>query len=134
MTELCCGYLSVWCIWLDVIIMSRTSFRVNLNSIVWLNIKKLLARIRRHIWSLNDINEIRTQNHLVCKRTLNHLAKLVKWLSCVVSNYLSGAFWLHVIVMKCVVSEWIYTTECRLSVLTALLNHLSILAKWLSVF
>ena len=30
---------------------------------------------------LSDSNEIRTFNHLVRKRTLNHIAKLVKWLS-----------------------------------------------------
>ena len=30
---------------------------------------------------LLDCNWTRTQNHLVCKRTLNHLAKLAKWLS-----------------------------------------------------
>ena len=38
------------------------------------------------------INGIRTQNDLVCKRTLNRLAKLAKRLSCVVSTYLYGAF------------------------------------------
>ena len=37
-------------------------------------------------------NGIRTQNHLACKQTLNHLAKLAKRLSCVVSTYLYGAF------------------------------------------
>ena len=41
---------------------------------------------------LSDCNWTRTQNHLVCKRTLNHLAKLTKWLSCVLSTYLYGAF------------------------------------------
>ena len=45
---------------------------------VCLNVKELLARSRHHIWSLNDNNEIRTRNHLVCKRTLNSLAKLVE--------------------------------------------------------
>ena len=45
-----------------------------------------------HIWSLSDGNRIRTHNRLVRKRTLNHLIKLVKWLSCVVSIYLYGAF------------------------------------------
>ena len=59
--------------------LSRTSFRVNPHSIVYLNFKELLARNRRHIWSLSDSNDIRTHNHLVCKRTLNHLAKLAKW-------------------------------------------------------
>ena len=37
-----------------------------------------------------DCNGIRTHNHLLCKWTLNHLAKLYKWLSCVVSTYLYG--------------------------------------------
>ena len=38
-----------------------------------LNNKKLLAQNRRDIWSLSDSNGIRTHNHLVRKRTLNHL-------------------------------------------------------------
>ena len=75
MTELCCEYLSVRCIWLYVIIMSRTSFRVNPHSIVYLNVKELLAQSSSHIWGLTDNNVIRTQNHLVRKRTLNHLTK-----------------------------------------------------------
>ena len=36
----------------------------------------------------SDGNSIRTHNHLVRKRTLNHLATLAKWLSCVLSTYL----------------------------------------------
>ena len=40
-----------------------------------LNVKELLARSRREIWSLSDCNWTRTHNHLVRKRTLNHLAK-----------------------------------------------------------
>ena len=70
--------------WLYVIIISRTSLRVNLQSIVCLNVKKLLARGRRHIWSLSDSSEIQIYNHLVRKRTLNHLTKLAglaKWSS-----------------------------------------------------
>ena len=39
---------------------------------------------------VSDSNEIRTHNHLVRKRTLNHLTMLVKWLSYVVSTYLYG--------------------------------------------
>ena len=92
MIELCCEYLSVRCIWLYVIIMTRTSFRVNPHAKVCLNFKELLAQSRRHIWSLSDSNETRTHNYLVRKRTLNHLAKLVKWLGCVVSTYLYDAF------------------------------------------
>ena len=64
-------------VWLYVIIMSRRSFRVNLHFIVCLNVKELLSWSRRHIWSLNDSNRIRTHDHLVRKRTLNHLAKSV---------------------------------------------------------
>ena len=37
------------------------------------NIKELLARNRHDIWSLSDNNAIRINNHLVRKRTLNHL-------------------------------------------------------------
>ena len=42
----------------------------------WLDVKELLASKRRDIWSVSDNNGIRTHNHLVRKRTLNHLAKL----------------------------------------------------------
>ena len=74
-----------------------------------LNVKKPLVRSRRRIWSLSDSNVIWTPNHLVCKQALNHLAKLAKWLSCVVITHLSGAFdcvWLSCYVR---VSEWIHT-------------------------
>ena len=57
-----------------------------------LNVKELLVRSRRKIWSLGDSNWTRTHNHLVHKKTLNHLAKLAKWLSYVVSTYLFDAF------------------------------------------
>ena len=33
---------------------------------------------RIHEYSLSDCNRTRTHNHLFCKRTLNHLAKLAK--------------------------------------------------------
>ena len=57
----------------------------------------------------NDCNWTRTQNHLVHKRTLNHLAKLTKWLSCVLSTYLYGVF--DCIFLSCHVRvlEWIHT-------------------------
>ena len=41
-----------------------------------LNVKELLSRSRCKIWGLSDCNWTGTQNHLVHKRTLNHLAKL----------------------------------------------------------
>ena len=41
---------------------------------------------------INKCNGLRTHNHLVHKRTLNHLAKLAIWLkSCVFINELSGS-------------------------------------------
>ena len=57
MIELCCEYLPVRCMWLYVIIMSRTRFRVNLHSIVCLNVKELLVRSRCHIWSLSKLSD-----------------------------------------------------------------------------
>ena len=44
---------------------------------ICLNVKELLARSRREIWRWSDCNWTRTQNHLILKRTLNHLAKLL---------------------------------------------------------
>ena len=87
MIKLCSEYLSVPCISPYVIIVSHASFRVYPHSIVCLNIKKLLAQIRHHIWSLNDTNGIQTHNHLVRNWTLEYLAKLDKWLGCLVSIF-----------------------------------------------
>ena len=58
---------------------------------------------------MDDCNGTRTHNHLVCKRTNNHLAKSVKRLSCAVSTYLYVAF--HCMFLSCHVriSEWIHT-------------------------
>ena len=58
--------------------MPRTSFRGDPHSIVCLNVKELLAWGNCHIWSLSDNNGIRTHNHLVRKRKLKHLSKLVR--------------------------------------------------------
>ena len=43
---------------------------------ICLNVKELLAQNKRDIGTLSDCNGTRTRNHLVRKRTLNHLAKL----------------------------------------------------------
>ena len=43
-----------------------------------LSVKELLARNRSDIWNLSDSHGIRTHNHIVCKRTLNYLAKLAR--------------------------------------------------------
>ena len=60
------------------------------NSLKFLEMFALLLMI----WPLCliECNWNPTHNHLVHKRTLKHLAKLAKWLSCVVSTYLYGAF------------------------------------------
>ena len=74
-----------------------------------LNAKEVLARNSCHIGSLSDCKGTRTHNHLLRKRTLNHLAKLAKWLSCVVSTYLFHAFdWIF---LSCHVhlSEWMHS-------------------------
>ena len=68
------------------------SSRVKPHSTVFLNHKELLAPSRCCILRLSSRNEIPTDNHLIRNRTLDHLAKLAKWLSCLVSAYLYGAF------------------------------------------
>ena len=59
-------------------IISRTSFRVNPHSTVCLNLKELLARSRRHIWSLSD-----SKSNAPCRQLfitqLNHLRPV--WLN-----------------------------------------------------
>ena len=75
---------------LSSITWSSMSFRVNPHSKVCLDVKELLARRRHHICSSGDSKEIQSHNHLVHKWTLNHLAKLTKWLCCIVSSYLYG--------------------------------------------
>ena len=87
-------------------VLSFRTERVNPHCIVCLNVKELLAWSRPHIWSSSNSNGIRTHNHLVHKRTLNHLAQLLKWLSCVVSTYLYGAFDCMLLSCRIRVSEW----------------------------
>ena len=61
--------------------------------------------------SSNDSNGIFTHNHLVRKPTLRHLAKLAKWLCCVVSTYLYDLFGYILLSCHVRVSEWIYVKE-----------------------
>ena len=89
--ELYWEYLSVQCIWLCYYRFT-CAFQSKSTLYSWLNVKEFLAWNRRNIWSLNDYNGTLIQNLFVRKRTLSHLAKLAKWLSCVVSTYLYGAF------------------------------------------
>ena len=74
-----------------------------------LSVKELLARSKREIWRLSDCNWTRTYNNLVRKRTLNQLTKLAKWLSCVESTYLYGAFDCMFLSCHVHVSERIHT-------------------------
>ena len=62
-----------------------------------------------------DCNGARTHNHLVRKWTLNYLAKLAKWLSCVVSTYLYDTFDYMFLSCHIRVSEWISVQlpECQ---------------------
>ena len=70
----------------------RYAFSTELTLRSYLNVKELLVRNRPYNWSLIDSNRIQTHNYLVRKQTLNHLAKLDKFLSCFVSSYLYGEF------------------------------------------
>ena len=81
MIDLRCKYLSVRCIWQYLIIMSRRTFKENPHSIVWVNVREFLARRRDHVWISKESNEFLTHNHFVRKGTINHLAKLAKWLT-----------------------------------------------------
>ena len=83
---------------------------------ICLNVKELLVQSRREIWRWSDCNCTRTQNDLVLKRTLNHLTKVAKWFSCVLSSYLYGAFDCMFLSCHVRVSEWIctlYLPECQ---------------------
>ena len=112
MIKLCCEYLSVQCIWLYVLY----SFQ-NVSTICsCLNVKELLAWNRCNIWSLSDCNMTGMYNYLVCKLTLNHLAKQAKLLSCVVRTYLYVKFDFVFLLCHICVSEWIHTLylpECQ---------------------
>ena len=82
----------------------------------FLYVKELLPRSRREIWRSSECNWCRNPNNLVLKRTLNHLAKLAKWLSCVRSTYLYREFDCMSLSCHIRVSEWIHTLwlpECQ---------------------
>ena len=152
MTELCYEYLSVQCIWLDALILSHMCFRVN-PLYICLTVTKFLLWNRCKVWSLSECNKTWTNNQFVCKQTLNDLAKLAKWLSCVVCSYLYDAFDCMFLSCHLCISEWIHTIylpECQIRhkiwslsdcnktethnhlLRKRTLNHLAKLAKWLS--
>ena len=72
-----CGYLHQTNIFVTVCSYRVTyAFQSESTFYSCLNVKELLAQNRRKIWSLSDCNWIRTNSHLVRKRTLNYLTKL----------------------------------------------------------
>ena len=93
----------------------RVSERIYTCLVVWISRNSLIKKWG-NIWRLSGCNWIRTHNHLLCERTLIHLAKLVKWLSCALSNYLSGLFECIFLLCHVCVIEWIrtlYLNECQ---------------------
>ena len=90
-----------------------------------LNVKELLARGRCEIWSLSDCNWTRSHNHLVYKRTLNHLAKLPIMIifhcatSCCCCQYLynkPGSF-------SCFIRSWKGKMYCNILCNTSSIHH-----------
>ena len=98
------------------------------------NAKELLARRRPHIWRLSYCNGALPHNHLLRQRILNHLAKLAKWLSSVVSTYLYGAFDCMFLSCHVRVWEWIHTLQlpqCQGTPCSKQASYLKI--KWLQL-
>ena len=92
-----------------------------------MNVKEPPTRNRRDVWHLSDSKEIRTQNHLVRKRTLNHSAKLTKWLSLLWQQLSVDSLWNTYVTYNNIQSNAPYR-----GVLTTRLTHLGSLVKWLS--
>ena len=106
----CCECLSVRCVWLYAFMLQNV-LQTKATLYSCLNVKTLFAQKRRNFRSLSDCNGIRTNNHIVYKRTLDHLVTLVKWLSCVVSTYQYGAFDCMFLPCHVRVSEWIHILQ-----------------------
>ena len=101
-------YLSFKYYWLYVLVKSRTRFRVNtlyLSECQGTPCSKQAQNLKFK-WLCNWT---RTQNHLDPKKTLNYLAKLAEWLSCVLSTYLYGVFECMFFSCHVRVLEWIHT-------------------------
>ena len=81
-----------------------------------LNVKELLAQNRHGIWSLSDSIKIWTHNHLVRKQRFNHLARLTKWLSWILSTFLYGSLDCMLLSAHVRISQWMNTLhllECQ---------------------
>ena len=77
----------------------------------YMNINEFFAQNRRDIWSLSDTNGIQSQEHLIQKQTLSHLAKLATRLSCVVITYLYYGFGCILLSYYLRVLEWTCTPK-----------------------
>ena len=102
--------------------MSSTRFRVNPQSTLYscLNVKELLARNRREIWSWSDWNWSRAQNHLV--RKTGQTGQMIE----LCSEYLSvRCIWLYDLVML--------RTRFRVNPHSIHTHSTLYLAKWSSV-
>ena len=74
-----------------------------------LSVNELFSQNKHKIWIWTDSNWTRTQRQLTGKQALNHLHKMVKQFSCVVSTNQYGSF--DCIFLSCHVriSEWNHT-------------------------
>ena len=70
-----------------------------------LNVKEVFAWNRHNIWSLSDINGIRTQNHLVWNE---HSVKLANWLNGWVFIYEISGCGLESVAVIFVIAIWIF--------------------------
>ena len=70
---------------------------------------RLCFQKNTNLFISSDSDKIRTHNDLVSTKTLNHLAKLAKWLSCLVGTYLYCAFDCMLSSYHVQVLEWIHT-------------------------
>ena len=69
---------SIWYSTADVSNSGVLIFDIELKSSIRDVQSQLLAGSMCHVWSLSDSKGIQTHKYLVCKWTLNHLAKLAK--------------------------------------------------------
>lgn len=83
MIELCRENISV------TVFFYRAIYALIVNLCSYLNAKELLPQNQHIIWTLTEYNRIQNHMHLLGKRMLNHLAKLIELLSRVVRNYLA---------------------------------------------
>ena len=100
MIELCCDYLSVWCIWLYFLIISSTRFRVNPHSIVaWLTRISCSKQARNLTfkWLQLDSNPQPLSSY-TNTQPFSQTSQMIE-LSC---EYLSvECIWLYVLIMSC---------------------------------